>query len=178
MISSNGKVRLRQKLAQDATADYAWQSDPELTRLDAAVRLSMPFARYLIDYGVILSFPSPNRHQFAVDTLEGRHIGNCAYYNIDEAGGETEVGIMIGDRSYWDKGYGTATMNALVDLIFHDTKLKRLYLKTLDTNPRALRCFSKSGFTTCGRRVTDGNSFILMEQYRHQWQKRQPTPQK
>ena len=178
MISTTGKVRLRNKLPQDAKADYAWQSDPELTRLDAAVRLSMPFARYLVDYAAILSYPSPNRRQFAVDTLEGRHIGNCAYYNIDEAAGETEVGIMIGERSYWDKGYGTAAMNALVDHIFRNTKLKRLYLKTLDTNPRALCCFSKSGFTPCGRRVTDGNSFILMEQYRHQWQKRQPTPQK
>jgi RimJ/RimL family protein N-acetyltransferase len=51
---------------------------------------------------------SANRRQFAVDTLEGRHIGNCAYYNIDKGGGEAEVGIMIGERSYWDKGYGTA----------------------------------------------------------------------
>ncbi|MEE8582318.1 MAG: GNAT family N-acetyltransferase, partial [Dehalococcoidales bacterium] len=106
------------------------------------------------------------------------HIGNCAYYNIDEAGGEAEVGIMIGERSYWDKGYGTAAMNALVDDIFRNTKLKRLYLKTLDSNPRARRCFSKSGFTPCGSRVTDDNSFVLMEQYRQQWQKRQPAPQK
>ncbi len=177
MISTTGKVRLRHKLPQDAKADYAWQSDPELTRLDAAVRLSMPFARYLVDYATVLSYPSPNRRQFAVETITGRHIGNCAYYNIDEASGEAEVGIMIGERGCWDKGYGTAAMNALVDHIFLNTKLKRLYLKTLDTNPRARRCFSKSGFTPCGRRVTDGNSFVLMEQYRHQWQKRQPTPQ-
>jgi RimJ/RimL family protein N-acetyltransferase len=178
MVSTTVKVRLRNKLPQDAKADYAWQSDAELTRLDAAVRLSMPFARYLVDYAAILSYPSPNRRQFAVDTLEGRHIGNCAYYNIDKGGGEAEVGIMIGERSYWDKGYGTAAMNALVDHVFRDTKLNRLYLKTLDTNPRARRCFSKSGFTPCGHRVTDGNSFVLMEQYRHQWQKRQPAPQK
>jgi RimJ/RimL family protein N-acetyltransferase len=169
---------LRHKLPQDAKADYAWQSDTELTRLDAAVRLSMPFARYLADYAAILSYPSPNRRQFAVDTLEGQHIGNCAYYNIDEAGGEAEVGIMIGERNYWDKGYGTAAITALVDRIFRDTRLNRLYLKTLDTNLRALRCFDRSGFTHCGYRVTDGNSFVLMEQYRHQWQKRQPAPQK
>jgi ribosomal-protein-alanine N-acetyltransferase len=177
MIGTTGKVRLRKKLPQDARADYNWQSDPELARLDAAVRLSMPFARYLVDYAGILIYPPPNRRQFAVETLEGRHIGNCAYYNIDEAAGETEVGIMIGERSCWDKDYGTAAMNALVDYIFRNTKLKRLYLKTLDNNPRALRCFSKSGFTTCGQRVTNGNSFVLMEQYRHQWQKQQPAPQ-
>ena len=53
MISTTGKVRLRNKLPQDAKADYAWQSDPELTRLDAAVRLSMPFSRYLVDYAAI-----------------------------------------------------------------------------------------------------------------------------
>jgi RimJ/RimL family protein N-acetyltransferase len=171
MISA-GKVRLRPKRPEDAESDYAWQSDAELTRLDAAIRLSMPFDRYLVDYATVLSFPSTNRRQFAVEALNGRHIGNCAYYNINEAGGEAEVGIMIGDSDYWDKGCGTDAITALVDHIFRSTKLKRLYLKTLDTNIRAQRCFQKSGFTPCGSRLSDGNSFVLMEQYRHQWQRR------
>jgi RimJ/RimL family protein N-acetyltransferase len=175
MVSIADNVRLRTKLPQDARADYAWQSDSELTRLDAAVRLSMPFTRYLADYAAVLSYPPPNRRQFAVETNTGQHIGNCAYYNIDEAGGEAEVGIMIGERSYWDKGYGTVAMTTLVDHIFGNTELKRLYLKTLDTNLRAQRCFNKCGFTPCGSRVTDGNSFVLMEQYRHRWQQRRPS---
>ena len=170
MITRN-KVRLCPKRLSDAVDDYAWQTDLELTRLDASSPLTMDFTQYLLRYADELYRFRRLKHQFAIDTPEGEHIGNCAYYGIDDKRGEAEIGIMIGDRNYREKGYGTAAVTALVDHIFLETGLRRIHLKTLDDNERARRCFSRCGFTICGELIKNGHSFVLMEMYRHQWQR-------
>ena len=167
---NGAKVKLRNKKLSDARTDYTWQSDPELAALDAAPRLTISFYQYLMDYTDELRYSSPTRRAFAIDTLDGRHIGNCGYYGIDEAKGDTELGIMMGDHDYWDQGYGTDAVNTLVDYIFRATGLNRIHLKTLDWNTRAHRCFQRCGFTPCGRMNRDGYNFLLMEIFRHQRQ--------
>ena len=170
---TGSKVRLRGKRLEDVQDDYTWQTDTELARLDAARPPTIPFSEYLANYASVLSCPPPAKRQFAIETHDGRHIGNCAYYDINETKGEAELGILIGDRNYWDKGYGRDAVTVLVNHIFLKTDLKRLCLKTLDTNYRARRCFQKCGFTPYGHRLRDGNSFILMELNCKQWQERQ-----
>ena len=165
------KIKLRDKRLDDALNDYTWQTDPELTRLDAVPQLTVTFPQYLLLYTDELRYSSSVRRRFAVDTLDDKHIGNCAYYGINEAKDEAELGIMIGNRDYWDKGHGTDAVTTLVSYVFRQTKLKRIYLKTLDSNSRAQRCFQKCGFTPYGRLVRDGFSFVLMEIHRKQWRK-------
>jgi len=169
----NSKVILRDKRLADAIEDYAWRTDPELAQLDAAPLLTTTFPQYLLDYTNELRHPLSTRHRFAIETLEGKHIGNCVYYGIDETRGEAELGIIIGNRDYWNKGYGADTVTTLVHYIFHQTNLKRIYLKTLDSNTRAQKCFKKCGFTPYGHLVRDGFSFVLMEINRKQWQQQQ-----
>lgn len=166
----DSKVILRAKRLADAQDDYAWQTDPELAQLDAVPLLTMPFSQYLSDYAGELHYPSMIRHRFAIETLDGKHIGSCAYYGVNDTKGEAELGIMIGDRDCWDKGYGADAVGALLDYIFRRTNLKRIHLKTLDSNIRAQKCFQKCGFTLCGHLVRDGFSFVLMEMHRKQWE--------
>ncbi len=172
MILGN-KVRLRYKKLTDARNDYAWQTDPELSQLDAVAPLTTAFPQYLSDYARELRYPSSTRRLLAVETMDGKHIGNCVYYGIDETKGEAELGIMIGNRDYWDKGYGTDAVTTLVSHIFGQTGLSRIYLKTLDDNYRARKCFEKCGFVPCGHMVRNGHHFVLMEMHRRKWQARQ-----
>jgi RimJ/RimL family protein N-acetyltransferase len=165
------KVRLREKKLTDARNDHMWQSDTELARLDAAPVLSVSFPVYLLDYADQLHNPGSKRYPLAVETFDGRHIGNCTCYDINDAKGEVQLGIMIGDRDYWDKGYGTDAVSTMVSHIFLNTKLDRIYLKTLEWNLRAQKCFRNCGFTPCGQLDRDGNNFVLMELRREQWQK-------
>jgi RimJ/RimL family protein N-acetyltransferase len=165
------KVRLREKKLSDVRNDYRWQSDPELARLDAATLLTLPFSVFLLEYTTALRRYSNRRYPLAVDTADGRHIGNCTCYDIDDKQGEAQLGIMIGERDYWDKGYGTDVINTLADHVFGTTELRRLYLKTLDWNARAQRCFAKCGFTPCGKMAQDNNCFVLMELTRERWEK-------
>jgi len=163
------KVVLRNKRLSDADNDYKWQKDPELAWLDAAPPLNYTYEEYLSDYGSELYFPSDTRRPFAVDTLDGKHIGNCVYYNIDEDDSEAELGIMLGDREYWDKGYGADTVTVLLNHIFRHTTLNHVHLKTLNSNIRAQKCFQKCGFKPCGYLDRDGYNFMLMEVSRKSW---------
>ena len=165
------KVLLREKRSSGAHNDYLWQTDQELVELDASPMLTMPFSHYLLDYALQLRSSALIRRPFAMETFDGKHIGNCSYYNVEGTKGEAEVGILIGDRDYWDKGYGTDAITALVSHIFEETRLKRLYLKTLDWNKRAQQCFNKCGFTPCGQLYQDGYNFVLMELHRKGWEK-------
>ncbi len=167
------KVNIREKKLADVQNDYLWCRDLELSRLDAVQPLNMSFADYISQYSAELRYPSLTRRRFGVDTLAGEHIGNCSYYNIDHRRRETEIGIMIGNRDYWDKGYGTDVISTLVKHIFQQTTFDRLYLKTLDWNFRAQACFKKIGFMQYNRIDRDGHTFIMMELPRHRWEQLQ-----
>jgi len=159
------KIILREKKLADARADYAWETDPELAQLDAAPVLVITFSEYFSEYAAQLNNPQRVSRRYSIETLSGEHIGNCSYYNINEDGGEAELGIMIGNRDYWNNGYGTDAVNTLVNHIFRHTNLKRIYLKTLKSNNRAQHCFQKCGFIPCGNMDRNGYSFSLMEIY-------------
>jgi RimJ/RimL family protein N-acetyltransferase len=166
------KVKLRGKRMSDVRTDYKWQMDPELARLDAAEPVVIPFSFYLLDYAAELHRPGSRRYPLSIDTLEGQHIGNFTVYDIDEKKAEAQVGIMIGDRDYWDRGYGADAMCAVADHLFRTTALDRLYLKTLNWNVRAQKCFGRCGFTPCGEIRRNSHSFLLMEMTRQQWESR------
>ncbi|MBI4303535.1 MAG: GNAT family N-acetyltransferase [Chloroflexi bacterium] len=172
MIKGN-KVILREKKLSDALDDYTWETDEELAYLDAVPPTSVTFSQFLLGYTSDLRDPVPTSRRLAVDTLEGKHIGNCSYYNINDSKQEAELGIMIGNRDYWDKGYGADAVATLLKYIFSETNTKRVYLKTLESNKRAQNCFVKSGFAPYGQMTRNGYSFILMEIERKEWEERQ-----
>jgi RimJ/RimL family protein N-acetyltransferase len=171
MMIKGTKVKLRLKTIKDAAQDYKWQRDSELSDLDAVSPLPLSFREYLEEYKDTLRHPSPYRRTFAVLTHDGKHIGNCVYYNIDRVSKQAEIGIMIGDRDFWNKGFGTDTINTLSSYVFRHDGFKRLYLKTLTKNVRAQQSFKKSGYSPYGNLERDGYQFLLMELPRERWQK-------
>ena len=164
------RVVLRPKRLEDAQNDYAWRADEELARLDATAPLRMSFQDYLRLYQDELRRPLPWSRRFAIETVQGKHIGNCMCYDINTVDGEAEGGIMIGDPAYWNNGYGRDSVTLLVDHAFTTLPLNRVYLHTLEWNTRARRSFARVGFKEVGLVRRDGQDFILMELWRRQWE--------
>ena len=162
---AGSKVRLRPKRLQDASDDYNWRRDTELCRLDAATPLSISFEEFSRSHAEELHRPGLG-YRFAIETLDERHIGNCSCSNIDEIKREAEMGIMIGDRDYWNQGYGADAILILLKHIFSQTRLERIYLKTLNWNVRAQKCFEKCGFIPCGQLAWRDYNFIIMDIHR------------
>ena len=98
-----------------------------------------------------------NRHKkegnylFAILTLaERKLIGNCGLHNVDLKNRSAIFGIMIGDKDYWSKGYGTDATRTLLRFAFGELGLNRVELEVYDYNPRAIRAYEKAGFRRDG----------------------------
>ncbi|MDE2859896.1 MAG: GNAT family N-acetyltransferase [Chloroflexota bacterium] len=161
---------LRDKRIEDAEQDYKWRVDEELAALDATTPLRMTYASYARLIEDELKYPAPWSRRFAIETHDGKLIGNCMYYDIDNVKGQAELGILIGDRDYWSKGYGTDAVNTLVSHIYTTTGLKRIYLHTLTWNTRAQKSFAKCGFVALREVRRSGYDFLLMELMRDRWE--------
>jgi RimJ/RimL family protein N-acetyltransferase len=162
-VAARGRrVILRHKRLSDGANDYVWRCDEELARFDAAPPLRTTFVNFHASLTAQQRYPDAGRRSFAIEDEGGRHIGNVMYYNLREED-EAELGITIGDRSYWGQGYGSDAVQALVRLLFRSKGLRRVFLHTLDWNTRAQRCFGRAGFVPQGTVWRDGQNFILME---------------
>ena len=170
MVELHGaRVILRDKRIEDAEQDYIWRSDKELASLDAAFPLTMSFDRFLKLAQDQMTYPTPGSHHFATETLDGKFIGNCMYYDLDSVKMQAELGIVIGDRDYWSNAYGYDAVTTLLDYCFNEIKLNRVYLHTLEWNKRAQRCFEKCGFTQVRPVRRMSHDFILMEVLQEDW---------
>ena len=170
-VNIEGKlIRIREKRVEDIPDEYAWRVDEELSRLDATRPLTMSYDDFLRYSKEEMQFPNFRSKRLAVETIEGVHIGNVMYYDLNMRNAETELGIMIGNKEYWGKGYGTDIVKTLLKHLFEDLKLERVYLHTLAWNYRAQSSFSKSGFREIRAVRRGGQEFLLMEVYRNSWE--------
>jgi RimJ/RimL family protein N-acetyltransferase len=168
VVAEGTLIRLRRKRLSDADDDYNWRRDPELARFDAAAPLRSSFDDFFTTFQDELRLPSPFRRVLSVEDLGGLHIGNVMYYNIDERRGEAELGITIGDKRYWNHGYGTDIVSTFLRYLFTAQNMRRIYLNTLDWNYRAQRAFEKAGFRRCGVNRRGAHGFVTME-CRREW---------
>ena len=87
---------------------------------------------------------------FAIE-VDGRIIGFCGLFNQNETSHSCELGITIGEREYWAKGYGREAVKLLVDYGFRMRNYRRIWLNTHANNERAIRCYRGCGFLEEGR---------------------------
>jgi RimJ/RimL family protein N-acetyltransferase len=93
----------------------------------------------------------PRNVFFAIHALEDdRIIGEIGLDGISYTRGDTFIGIDIGEREYWDRGYGTDAMKVLLRYAFTELNLHRVSLNVFEYNPRAIRSYEKCGFRVEG----------------------------
>ncbi len=87
-----------------------------------------------------------------VDADSDKLIGNCSIFRINERNRKAEVGIFIGDKNYWSKGYGSEALSLLIDYGFNILNLNNIMLEVFSFNKRAFSSYKKVGFKEIGRR--------------------------
>jgi diamine N-acetyltransferase len=78
-------------------------------------------------------------------------IGSLGFTNIDWRNRSSEFGILIGEKAYWNQGYGTEAVRLLLKHGFNTLNLNRIFLHVFENNPRAIRAYEKAGFVYEGR---------------------------
>ena len=89
---------------------------------------------------------------FAIRTLsDDRLIGDVGLGGFFWNHGDTYVGIGVGEREFWGKGYGSDAMRVVLRYAFTELNLRRVTLNVFEYNPRAIRAYEKLGFQQEGR---------------------------
>jgi RimJ/RimL family protein N-acetyltransferase len=92
-------------------------------------------------------------HNYAVlDLTTDELIGICGYNGIDQLNRSGEVGIFIGNKDYWSKGYGAEALSLLIDFGFRSLDLHNILLRVYSFNTRAKAMYEKLGFKLIGVR--------------------------
>ena len=89
----------------------------------------------------------PHRAIFSIyDSVTDSHIGE-AQLSIDEPLGDAQISVLIGDPVNWHKGYGTASVQAILEHSFENLKLHRVWVDVPEFNKSAMSLFVQIGFT-------------------------------
>lgn len=130
--------------------EYQWLNDAEVTRLTQA-DYSLPVTKAQVQE-MFKEAIRGERLFFAIETKDGTLIGDTALHPIDEKNRVGELLITIGEKEYWNKGYGTDTIRLVLKLAFEEVNLQKVELKVLEYNERAIRVYEQCGFKREGVR--------------------------
>lgn len=87
-----------------------------------------------------------------IDIETDKIIGTIGLHELDHINRTATLGIFIGNRDYWSKGYGTEAIRLILDFGFNYLNLNNIDLALMEFNQRALKCYQKCGFKEIGRR--------------------------
>ncbi|HMA60753.1 MAG TPA: GNAT family protein [Halanaerobiales bacterium] len=94
-----------------------------------------------------------SENSFAIILKENdKLIGNCGLIDVEQVTRKAELGIFIGEKEYWNMGYGTEAITLLLDYGFNLLNLHNIMLEVFAFNKRAIECYKKIGFKEIGRR--------------------------
>lgn len=146
-------VRLAaQDMEQAAPHYFAWSSDAEYMRLvdgEPPVPLSLKATRETNER----DWPEddPSNIMFLIRANEDdRIIGFANLDYISWSHGDSYMGLGLGDKAYWGRGYGAESMNLLLRYAFTELNLQRMTLTVFAYNERAIRMYQKCGFKVEG----------------------------
>ena len=144
MMREGKKVCLRSLRDDDILMLFQWINNPELIQFTNTFR---PVSE--AEQRIWFQSLSERKDQIVLGIearKEERLIGTCGLYAIEWPNRKAEVRIKIGDRSYWGRGYGKEALALLLDFAFQDLNLRKLWLRVLSTNERALKLYKAVGF--------------------------------
>ncbi len=152
------RIRFTGVERDDLATFINWVNDPEVLR-GTGIYLPLSMADEQDWFETMRKKPM-DEHNLAIEVLEPaadgsergwKLIGGCSFFNLNHRNRSSEFGIMIGEKSYWNKGYGTEAVRLLCQHGFNTLNLNRIYLRVFETNPGAVRAYEKAGFMHEGR---------------------------
>jgi RimJ/RimL family protein N-acetyltransferase len=147
------KVVLRAPSRADLPTFVRWFNDPEVTGFLGGHMWPMSmeaeerwYSRAIEEESRVLTIET-----VAPAGQTGVAIGNISLMHPSERNRNAELGIVIGEKDHWSKGYGADAIKTLLRYAFDELNYHKVYLRVYAFNPRAIRCYEKCGFHEEGR---------------------------
>lgn len=139
-------IRLRAYKKEEINQILEYVNDPEIKRFTTPM---VPYPFTYEDEEKWLNSNSALNHtySFAIESLnEGKYVGGCGINIVDWKNSNATLGIFIGDKNYWSKGFGTDAMTVLIKFVFYQMNIRKVKLSVYAFNERAIKCYEKCGF--------------------------------
>ena len=114
---------------------FEWNNDPELNRLDSEIPFQKePFGEFKRRFEHMVAHPQPQSIDFEIHDRDGTLIGVAYITDISHPNRHCIVGITIGDRDYWGKGYGRDALRTVLRYAFNKLDMHRVAAETFEYN--------------------------------------------
>ncbi len=141
------RVRLRAIERSDLPNFVRWLNDPEVIE-NLYLYVPMSLGQEENWYARVLQSPVEEQ-PLVIDVrlnADWVSIGTLAFVSINWHDHSSEIGISIGEKSYWNKGYGTESLKLLLNYGFQTVGSNRIWLRVYESNERGIRAYIKAGF--------------------------------
>lgn len=151
MFYGNG-LRLRAMEKEDLPRFVRWLNDPEVRE---NLLIFAPISQDEEEewYNSMMKHPKEERPLTIEVEIDGEWVpvGNIRLFNFDWQARHAEVGLFIGEKQYWSRGYGKEALRLMLSYGFDYLNLNKIYLFVYETNQRGIRAYRKFGFVEEGR---------------------------
>jgi len=170
------RIRLRAAEKSDIELFVTWLNDPDV-RQYLLLHLPMSIAQEDKWFENNLSMPFAEQ-VMVIEAKDGdswKPIGNTSFMGIEWTHRLAEVGIFIGEKEYWNRGYGRETMKLMLKHGFNTLNFNRIWLRVNEQNARGIKAYEYAGFQCEGRLrqavYQDGryHDMVIMSVLREDW---------
>jgi len=162
---------------EDLPLFVTWLNDPEVIQ-NLVIYVPLSMGQEEKWYQNMLSLPAEEQPLvIEVQSSDSwKPVGNISFINLDWRSRCTEIGIFIGEKSFWDQGYGRKAIRLMLHHGFDNMNINRVYLRVFETNPRGIHCYEQVGFKHEGRmrqgHYLDGQyiDVLFMSVLRSEWE--------
>lgn len=136
---------LRPLAEEDFTPRYlSWLNDPETNAFSQRRPFPVGSGRIRAYNDYYVEHPESGFVLAIIDKEQTCHIGNVSLVNIQPINRCAEIAILIGDTTYWNKGYAAEVIYLVTKHAFEAMNLHRVFAGTF--NPAFVRCVEKLGW--------------------------------
>jgi [ribosomal protein S5]-alanine N-acetyltransferase len=146
------RIYLREVRLTDVNENYyRWMNDKEVTRYLES-RFYPNSMEKLAEY-VTTKLGDRNNIFLAIVQKDGdRHIGNIKLGPIDWIHRVGDLGLIIGEKDCWGKGYASEAISLVVEYAFGQLNLRKVTAGCYALNQGSIKAFQKAGFVIEGVR--------------------------
>lgn len=142
------KTIVRKLQRSDIHLMVKWKNDAEIADLVRGAPINTTYELESRRYYAGLEDKDTAR--FIFETFEGKPIGFLTLGEIDRENRKAELGMFIGEKDYWAKGYGTDCLRVILSYLFNELDFNRVGLEVFEYNERAKKAYLKLGFIVEG----------------------------
>ena len=143
ILCQGRKIFLKKFLEKDLTLNYlSWLNDPEVVKFSEQRHYKHSLESSKKYY---ISMEESGHLLMAIyDIKDELHIGNITAY-IDEYNKCADIAILVGNKTFWGKGYGGEAFSLTMNLMRDEYNIRKVTAGTMSVNGSMLSIMEKLG---------------------------------